>query len=189
MVRDGDRLIGENTDGKGFLSSLGRIESPAGKRVVVFGAGGGARAICVELALAGAARVTIVNRTVAKAEVIAKTIRENTAADAVATEWQGDYRLPPETDIVVNSTSIGLFPDVDARLAIDFDTLTPSMVVADVIINPPRTHLINTAEQRGCRVIDGLGMLVEQGVVGIQLWSGVEADPGVMRRELEAIFG
>ena len=64
---------------------------------------------------------------------------------------------------MVNATSIGLFPDVDARLALDLDSLRPGMVVADVIPNPPRTRLVRDAEARGCTVIDGLGMLVNQG--------------------------
>ena len=89
------------------------------------------------------------------------------------------------TDIVVNATSIGLFPDVDARVPVDVDSLRPGMVVADVIGNPPRTHLIRDAEGRGCTVLDGLGMLVNQGVIGIRHWTGVDPDPVVMRRALE----
>jgi shikimate dehydrogenase len=90
---------------------------------------------------------------------------------------------------VINATSIGLFPDVNARLAIDFDTLTSKMVVADVIPNPPKTHLVRTAVEKGCPVIDGLGMLVNQGVIGIRYWTGIDPDPTVMRAALEEIFG
>jgi shikimate dehydrogenase len=63
------------------------------------------------------------------------------------------------------------------------------MVVADVIPNPPRTHLIKDAEARGCTIVDGLGMLVNQGVIGIKFWTGVDADATVMRRKLEEIYG
>ena len=96
--------------------------------------------------------------------------------------------LPPDSDVVINATSIGLYPDVDARLPIDFDSLTPDMVVADVIPNPPKTHLVRTATSRGCRVIDGLGMLVNQGVIGLKYWTGIDADPTVMREALETVF-
>jgi len=77
---------------------------------------------------------------------------------------------------------------VDARVNVDMASITPSMVVADIIPNPPRTLLIREAEARGCRVIDGLGMLVNQGVIGIKYWTGVDVDAGVMRRTVEEIF-
>ena len=90
---------------------------------------------------------------------------------------------------MVNATSIGLFPDVEARLDLDVDSLRPGMVVADVIPNPPRTALIRDAEDRGHVVLDGLGMLVNQGVISIQHWTGVDADPAVMRRALAEALG
>ena len=102
-------------------------------------------------------------------------------------EWSGPYGVRDTTDILVNATSVGLFPDVDARVDLDLDTLRAGMVVADVIPNPPRTRLIRDAEERGCTVLDGLGMLVNQGVIGIRLWTGVDPDAAVMRRALEAL--
>ena len=97
--------------------------------------------------------------------------------------------VPAGTGIVVNATSIGLYPNVDDQLDIDWSTMRPGTVVADAIPNPPRTHLIRTAEAAGCTVLDGLGMLVNQGAVAIRLWTGVDVDRGVMRRELETLFG
>jgi shikimate dehydrogenase len=91
--------------------------------------------------------------------------------------------------MVVNATSVGLFPDVDARLDLDPDTLRPPMVVADVIPNPPSTPLLRDAQRRGCTVLDGMGMLVNQGVISIRHWTGVDADPTVMRRRLQELFG
>jgi shikimate dehydrogenase len=93
--------------------------------------------------------------------------------------------VPDGTDILVNATSIGLHPDVEARVPVEVDSLRPGMVVADVIPNPPRTRLIRDAEARGCTVLDGLGMLVNQGVIAIRHWTGVDPDPVVMRRALE----
>ena len=84
---------------------------------------------------------------------------------------------------------IGLFPDVDARVDFNPDSLTPDMVVADVIPNPPLTNLVKDARAKGCKVIDGLGMLVNQGVIGIRYWTGVDPDPAVMRAALEEVFG
>ncbi|MCB1487601.1 MAG: shikimate dehydrogenase [Bauldia sp.] len=188
-VRRGDQFIGENTDGKGFLKSLMEKVDPAGKNVVMFGAGGAARAIGVELALAGASRITVVNRGVARGQPLVDLLNAKTAAEATLVPWEGTYAIPEGTDIVVNATSIGLYPDVDGRLALDVDTLKAAMVVADVIANPPRTHLIRDAEARGCTVVDGLGMLINQGVIGIKYWTGVDVDPTVMRATLTDIFG
>lgn len=97
--------------------------------------------------------------------------------------------MPKDTGIVINATSIDLYPDVEGRLDLDLASLKPEMVVADGIDNPPQTHLIRAAAKRGCRTLDGLGMLVNQGVIGIKYWTGVDVDAGVMRRALEEIFG
>lgn len=194
VVRRGERLVGENTDGKGFLESLHPLRDPAGARVLVLGAGGAARAIAVELALAGARSFTVVNRTPARGrtlvELLRGKVRERVGRELEATllEWRGDARAPEGTDVVVNTTSIGLFPDLDARVPLDLSSIQPGTVVADVIPNPPRTRLVREAEARGCRVIDGLGMLVGQGRLGIQYWTGVMPDAQPMREALEAVF-
>ena len=189
VVRRDGQWIGENTDGKGFVESLRELTDPAGKNVVIFGAGGAARAISVEVALAGASKITIVNRTVERGEELTKLLDEKLPVQADFVPWDGVYAAPDGTDVLINATSIGLFPDVDARLALDVDTLREGMVVADVIPNPPRTNLVKDATARGCKVIDGLGMLVNQGVIGIRHWTGVDPDPAVMRKALEDIFG
>ncbi len=188
VLRDG-RFIGENTDGKGFLQSLREVIDPAGKSVVMFGAGGAARAIGVELALAGAQSITVVNRDEKRGRGLVDLLNGRTRVTAELALWRGDFAVPTGTDIVVNATSIGLFPDVDARLALDVQSLHPGMVVADVIPNPPRTWLVRDAQGRGCLVLDGLGMVVNQGVIGIKYWTGVDVDAGVMRRKLAALFG
>jgi len=189
VVRRDGRLIGENTDGQGFLTSLQTVVDPGGKSLVVFGAGGAARAITVETALAGAAAITIVNRDPARGAELVALLNERTAAKSDLVVCDASYAVLYVTDIVVNATSIGLFPDVDARLDLDPDTLRPGMVIADVIPNPPRTRLIRDAEARGCTVLDGLGMLVNQGVISIRHWTGIDPDPAVMRRKLEELFG
>ncbi|MEO2046883.1 MAG: shikimate dehydrogenase [Pirellulales bacterium] len=188
-VRRDGKFIGENTDGKGFVNSLREQTDPTGKRMVMFGAGGAARAIGVEVALAGATHITVVNRSAPRGEALVKMLNEKTPAQADFVLWDGDYSIPSEIDIVVNATSIGLFPDVDAQLAVNINTLASGMVVADVIPNPPRTRLIRDAESRGCTTLDGLGMLVNQGVIGIKYWTGIDTDAEVMTKRLEEIFG
>lgn len=186
VERDG-RYVGENTDGKGFLESLTPIIDPAGKRVLIFGAGGAARAVSVELALAGAAAITIVNRTVERGEELVALLNAKTGAPATFLAWNSDHAIPDDVEIVVNSTSIGLFPDT-SRVAVDASTLRAGLVVADIIPNPPRTRFLEEADAAGCRTIDGLGMLVNQGKIGIRFWTGVDPDTTVMRAALEAIF-
>jgi len=187
-VRRGNKYIGENTDGKGFLMSLEGIVNPSGKRVILFGAGGAARAIGVELALAGASSISVVNRTAERGMELVRVINNHTAAKAELVSWQSNYKVPLDADIVINATSIGLHPRVHDRLDIDIESLKPGMVVADVIPNPPRTHFIKDAKARGCTIVDGLGMLVNQGVIGIKYWTGVDADATFMRRKLEEIY-
>lgn len=189
MHCDADKLLGENTDGKGFVKSLQEVVDPTGKKVVILGAGGAARAIAVETALAGATEFVIVNRSAERGETLTALINDKTNASATFQLWDGDYKVPNGFDVVINATSIGLYPDVDARVALDVDTLKAGMVVADVIPNPPRTRLVRDAEERGCIVLDGLGMLVNQGVIGFRIWTGVDPDPTVMRAALEDVFG
>jgi shikimate dehydrogenase len=188
VVRDG-RLVGENTDGQGFMESLRTVVDPAGKRLVIFGAGGAARAIAVEAALAGAGPITVVNRDPERGAELVALLGERTPATAELVRWQGTYRVPEDAEVVVNATSVGLFPDVGARLDLEPDSLSAGMVVADVIPNPPRTALLEDAEARGATVVDGLGMLDNQGVISIRHWTGVDADPAVMRRTVEELFG
>lgn len=188
VVRRDGKFIGENTDGKGFLKSLQEVIDPRGRRVVLLGAGGAARAIAVELGLAGVKHITIVNRGEQRGTELAALLREKLSISADFAPWRGDYAIPAGTDVLINGTSIGLY-DADARVPLDESTLEPGLVVADVIFSPPRTRLIREAEARGCRAIDGLGMIVNQGVVSIEYWTGVTPEPAVMRRAVEEALG
>ncbi len=188
VVRRENKWIGENTDGKGFLKSLTAVVDPKGKSVVIFGAGGAARAIAVELGLAGAHRITIVNRGHQRGTELAELLRSKLNVDAPLLSWMPNFSIPKNTDIAVNATSIGLY-DANAKLDVDAKSLTPNMVVADVIGNPPRTRWIRDAEARGCQAIVGLGMLVNQGVIAARYWTGIDLDDDVMRAALEKALG
>lgn len=188
VVRRGEQFIGENTDGKGFLKSLQEVCDPRGKNIVMFGAGGAARAVAVEVGLVGAKHVTVVNRSEPRGRELVDTLRTKAKLAADLVVWRGDYSIPADTDIVINATSIGLY-DAEARLELNLDSLKPNMVVADVVFSPPQTRLLRDAAARGCRTLDGLGMLVNQGVIGVQYWTGVTPDAGAMRVALEQAMG
>jgi shikimate dehydrogenase len=189
--RVGDRLIGENTDGKGFMRGVREQVQvdPRGKRIVVLGAGGAARAIAVELALAGAAELTIVNRSLERGQTMVNDLVARTGANAHFVPWAGKYRVTPGVDILVNATSIGLFPDVNARPDVALDDARPDLLVCDVVPNPPETHLIQTARARGFRALNGLAMLVFQGTIAFEMWTGRQAPEAAMKAALERAFG
>ena len=142
IVRQGDELVGDNTDGKGFVQSLRTLTDPAGKQIVLLWAAGAAGAIAVELeGLAGRwHEIAIVNRDDARGRELANLITDKIGVRATHIHWQGDFRVPAETDVLVNATPIGLFPDVDARVPLDTSTLRSSLVVADAVssIRPRR---------------------------------------------------
>jgi shikimate dehydrogenase len=186
--RQDDQLIGDNTDGKGFVQSLREVTDPAGKRVVIFGAGGAARAISVELGLSGTAHQTIVNRTERRGRELVELLTEKAKVSAELVVLDGDYSVPEDTDVLINATSIGL-GDAQGRVPVAVDSLRAGLVVADVVFSPPQTRLLRDAAERGCTTLDGLGMLVNQAVIGFRIWTGVDADATVMRDALEEFLG
>ena len=122
-------MIGENTDGKGFLRGLRESGvDPRGKRVVVLGAGGAARAITVELALAGAAELIVINRSVERGQALVADLKARTGANAQFKPWDATIAIGPETDVLVNATSIGLYPDIDATPDVDLKSAQPESV-------------------------------------------------------------
>jgi shikimate dehydrogenase len=166
VVPTGAGLVGENTDGPGFLDAL-RTEvgfDVAGRRVVVIGAGGAARAIVLALARAGAVDVAVVNRTAERAEAAATLAGP---AGHVATIDAID-----DADLIVNATSIGMG---DGRTPFEASRLAARQVVADIVYHPSPTPLVAAVRERGIVAVDGLGMLVHQAGHAFRLWTGLEA--------------
>ncbi len=187
--RDG-KLWGENTDGKGFLLSLEQENvTVKQKNLVILGAGGAARAIAVEAALAGASKITIVNRSRERGEELTKLLKERTHVQAEYVKWDGALKVPADTDIIIQATSIGLYPNVSEKPALDYDTITDKMVASDVVFNDPNTLFLQEAAARGAKTINGLGMLVNQGARNFTLWTGVDAPVDVMTETLKKEFG
>lgn len=188
VIRDG-KLIGDNTDGKGFVQALEREHiAPERKAVTILGAGGAAKAIAIECALAGASSVTIINRNVEKGQELVHSILEHTNAKAAFLPWTPHQPIPEGTDILINATPIGLHPHGDQKPDIDYNTLEPSMVVSDVVFNPPVTPFLEEAADRGAKTISGLGMLVCQGALNFTIWTEQEAPYEVMYQALLGEF-
>ncbi len=182
------KLIGDNTDGKGFVESLRTIVDPAGKKVVLFGAGGAARAVAVELGLAGVSEIIVVNRSTPRGQELADLLSQKVKVPSQFALWKGDYELPDDAAIVVNATSIGL-NDPDGRVPVAVNSWKPEMIAADVVFNPPETLFLEEAQAKGCKTLDGLGMLVQQAVIGFRLWTGVTPDKQIMRDAVEEFLG
>ena len=168
----GGGLRGDNTDGAGFLASLADEGfDPAGRICAVLGAGGAARAVVHALAGAGAGEVVVVNRTPARAE--------STAALAGATGRVGSPADVRGAHLIVNATPVGLAGSPD--LPIDPALLGEGQLVVDLVPNPAVTPLMRAAGERGAGAAGGLGMLVHQGALAFELWTGRPAPIGVMR--------
>jgi shikimate dehydrogenase len=189
VVRIEDKLVGENTDGKGFMRSLTQDSkvNPNDKKVLMLGAGGAAKAIAVELALAGVQQITILNRSSERGMVLTELLNSKTSVKAAFIKWQDTYSIPRDTDILINATSIGLFPNASEKPDINYDSICSEMVVCDVIPTPI-TPFLKEARDRGAKVVDGLGMLVYQGAIGFKLWTGLDAPVEVMHKALSKAF-
>ena len=189
IVNKDGKLYGENTDGKGYLKSLTDAGiSPKGKVITVLGAGGAARAISVECALAGARKIYIANIVQEQGEELVELLKEKTGAEAEFIMWDEKIKVPEDTQILSNATSVGLFPNTDQKPDIDYNTVKAEMVVTDVIFNDPHSLFLQEAEKRGAKTINGLGMLVNQGALNFTMWTGVDAPVDVMVDTLKKEF-
>jgi len=175
--RDGDRLVGDNTDGGGFVDSLlAEGVDPSGRRCVVLGAGGAARAVVRALAGAGAASVVVVARDPGRGAVA--------AALAGSVGATGDHDAVASADLLVNATPLGMGDD--ERLPADPGALPDGAVVADLVYHPRRTPLLAAAEDRGLRTVGGIGMLVHQAARQLEAWTGRPAPLDAMRAAVDA---
>ena len=109
-------------------------------------------------------------------------LRKNVPSEVRFEPWRGTYVVPADADVFVNATSIGLYPNVDAKP--DVDLSVTRAVVCDAVFNPPETGLLRDARRHGLPTLDGLSMLVYQGVIGFELWTGKPAPQAVMKEAL-----
>ena len=181
VKNDRGKLIGFNTDGDGALRALEvKIGHIKGKEVVLLGAGGAARAIAFSLAKAGA-KLTIANRTVPKGRALASTIEEKLGMNVevvslARAELTGALK---NADVLINATSVGMYPKADQTL-VSASMMHRGLIVNDIVYKPLRTRLLREARRARGRTIDGLGMLVHQGALSFEIWTGKRAPIKVM---------
>lgn len=192
VVNREGRLVGYNTDGRGFIRSLKRQAGvdPAGARVLILGAGGAALAIGCSLALAGAGAVTVANRTLEKAERLAERLQGLVRAQAVrlsADDPAFEEELE-QAEIVVHTTTVGMYPHHEAPPVIPVERLHPGALVCDIVYRPRETALVRAAKARGLRVLTGEGMLAYQGAIAFELFTGREAPEELMLETLKALL-
>jgi len=186
IVNDDGVLTGYNTDATGFLQALlERGIEPEGKNVVIIGAGGASRAISFILADRGA-HLVILNRLLELdwAKELAGRISQAFSKEVEALELNRENLTGAlgKADILVNATSVGMSPNID-QTPVDADLLRPELVVFDIVYNPIKTRLLREAEAAGAETISGLDMLIWQGALAFEIWTGQKAPVKLMREE------
>lgn len=184
--RDGV-LHGESTDGPGFLRALADLAGPLppGRRALLLGAGGSARAVAFALAGQGW-HLSIANRTQERAQELAGRLSMFYPCAATVVEWGGEAG---EFDLIVNTTSLGMHPQEETMPALPPGALAPGRLVLDLVYAPPETRLLREARRAGCRASNGLGMLVYQGALSLALWAGLPPEHMPVDSMAEAVGG
>ncbi len=183
LNKDG-KLIGYNTDGKGFVKSLKEKSGivPKGKSVIIIGAGGAARAIAFSLALEGAEKLLINDIVGEKAKELSCAVSTKTSTEAI---YIKDLKEGiGEVDILINATPLGMRKE--DPLPVLPELLSQGLFVYDIVYNPPETSLLKEAKKRGAKTLGGLGMLLHQGMLSFKIWTGKEPPIDVMRKALES---
>jgi shikimate dehydrogenase len=177
-----EKAIGYNTDGVGCAKALQEAGiTVKGQTVMLLGAGGAARAIAFQL-IKEEANVVIANRTKKKADELAVDIKEKTGKSIGVVDYAPDSlkQMLSKVDILINTTTVGMSPrKEESPLPAAF--LDTRLVVMDIVYNPLDTRLLRDAKKRGCKTVDGVGMLVHQGAESLRIWLGIEAPTDVMR--------
>ena len=190
---EGGRLKGHNTDGTGWLRSLEEETgvSPQGKKCLLLGAGGAARAIAIKLAQTGAAHVEIRNRTAEKAVALADEVKSHFPEVEISGGGLEELESAARgRDIIVNTTSLGMTGDKEREAAccLPEEFIPPESICADAVYNPLDTPFLKAARRRGARAVSGVGWLLHQGALGWELWTGTQMPVEHVREKmLEAL--
>ncbi|MCL5058359.1 MAG: shikimate dehydrogenase [Actinobacteria bacterium] len=202
IVNSGGVLTGHNTDGEGFIRALGEsagseyIKGPA----LIIGAGGAARAVAVALALNGTGEIVIANRSAERAAELSSLLGGSTRCSVSALKWEGqpaegsrEHRewaaVLGRVSLLVQTTSLGMHPAVDTVPPIPYNLVHPGQVAVDLVYNPASTGFMQNCREAGAVVFNGIGMLLHQGAIAFELWTGREAPVDIMREALKKELG
>lgn len=183
VIRENGRLIGYNTDIVGFIAGLAEANFKAeNKNAVILGAGGAARAVIAGLLNEKVKNIAIAARNIEKAEVLAKNFNSGIVCVNFADE---EYKnVLKDADIVVNTTPLGMYPNVDAMPPVDFSVVKKDALIYDVIYTPEETKFLREAKENGLKTVNGETMLVEQGAAAFRLWTGENPNTNLMKETL-----
>ena len=182
VVNDNGKLIGYNTDAQGFLKSLEVVGCTVeSKDIIIFGAGGATQPIVILFAMRGAKSITVINRTKSKAEALKQYVK-NTIGFEISTEIEKSHY-----DIAINTTTCGMSPQQNISPTDRFDLIDETSVAADMIYNPKKTEFLLRAEERGAKVVNGFGMLIYQGILAFELFSGKNLPKNAYKIGAEAV--
>ena len=184
----GNSLEGHNTDGPGFIKNIKEDLkfSPAGKAITVIGAGGGARAVCVYLCKENPRSISVYDVDKSKLVALVDYLKENFKTTAIEAACSIEKLNIASSDLLINATPIGM-KEADP-LIIDENSLHKGLLVYDLIYNPKETKLLKAAKLKGCRISNGLGMLLNQGVIAFEIWTGQIAPKEIMRKALLSVL-
>jgi shikimate dehydrogenase len=187
IVNCDGRLVGHNTDGQGFVASMGDDLGldPRGLRVCIVGSGGAARGVAVRLARQGAHSIAFAARSADRAWSLSSLVKGRCPSCATGIVSLCDReqldRVLASSDLLINATPVGMYPRVEDSLGINLAYLPKHACVADLIYNPAETVLLREAASLGYRTMNGAGMLAHQGALALKLWTGADPDVGIMR--------
>ena len=183
------KLIGFNTDGSGFVKSL-QIDSKIDvnkNKFLLLGAGGASRSIAMTLADRGAEKILIANRTVEKAKELSTEVNSKVRKCCSYVDINSIKKMKESTnivDVIINTTSLGMYPNIEG-CPINTELLLKKHLVADIVYNPVKTKLLKEAENKGCKIQNGLGMLINQAAEAFEIWTDKEAPIGDMRKVIK----
>jgi shikimate dehydrogenase len=178
------KLVGHNTDGRGFIRSLhdNAGYDPKGKTILLIGSGGAARAVGFSLALSGVRKIFLYDVDHRKAYTLARDIRRKTGIDTRALSTEAVAEAADAAGCLINATPLGL--KKNDPLPLKKEVIQKRHLVCDLVYNPPETKFLKAAKEKGAKRLSGLGMLLYQGVIAFEIWTGVKAPVGVMKNAL-----
>jgi shikimate dehydrogenase len=186
-IKEG-RLVGHNNDGKGVVKAIEKVGPLRGQHVVMLGAGGAGRAMAVEIAWAGAAKMSLVSGSEEQGREVATLVNKASGVSCDWQQWQPEVALPAGTTLLMNATHLGCAPELEP-VPVRWDTVPKGCTAVDVITNPRLTPFLLTASEHGCRVVDGVEMLVQLAMQIFERWTGITPDEKVFQRAVAEALG